>query len=1194
MTESNYLRFPNVFGELVTFVADDQVWLAPTDGGRAWRLSHGDRPPRNPHFSRDGLRVVWTEPRGSAHEVISAPVDGGESKQHTFWGDDTTRIKGVLADGRILVTSSKDQADARLTWGYALDLVNDKVEALQLGPLDKICPGPIVGDERPVVLASVLTREPAAWKRYRGGTAGKLWIDRDGSGEFERLVPQVNGNLADPMWIQGRIVFVSDHEGYGNLYSVTPNGEDLRRHTDIDEFYLKQASTDGKNIVFVSGGRLFRMEGLDSAPTEISVKLSGSSNSRSQYRLNASEHLNEVVPLQDRRASLVETHGTIHRLTHKDGPARQLVATPGVRHRLPRPVGESRFAYIADVDGFESLFLAELDAGLTTPASVTPKVEPEAKQLGETDGSWEEETVNVPGPVSATSINNGGVTVNGQFNSAAEVGRSDEQTPSVAGNAESAAEHQGIVYPRRISLPNPTRVAELLASPDGSKIAVGTEFGQLLLVDVDSSEVLEVAATPSGSIEQLAFSPNSQWLAWVEPLGNEEHRSRVMLLDLADPTADPLPATDGRFIDFSPSFTLDGKYLALLSARSFDPSYDSQRFDLGFPASIKPYLLALSAHTASPFGSTVTGAAIGGGDSDGGSNRGASASLTGGELAPTSGADPADTDSLNRKPATTVDPTGLISRLIAVPVAAGNFIDLQAAKGGLLWQVKNDPSTTGDGRATAASEQAADTLSYFDLESRTERVILDKVDSFRVDLSGQSVVAVTGSEVLAVPAATSADDRREKQEQPVDLSRIVATIDPVATWRQAFEEAWRLQRDLFYTPDMAGIDWLAVKEKYSPLVERLRSQDELIDLLWELHGELGTSHAYVRPKAGTGAQAGNRDAGSQGYLGARFEPTAAGWRVSEILESESADQSAVSPLRAPGVAVQVGEVLVEIGGVSLQGTTPERLLAGTAEKTIELTVAHPDATAAGAGLRRVSVTPLASERQLTYHAWVRKNRQLVQESSKGAFGYLHIPDMMPDGWAQLHRDLEIAAASDALVIDVRRNRGGHTSELVAELISRRMDAWTFTRHGATMIYPGNAPRGPVVIVTDEFAGSDGDIITAVTKLRGIGPIVGTRTWGGVVGIDNKFSLIDGTGVTQPRYAFWFRGGQGFEVENYGVDPDIEVAFPPHAHREGSDPQLEAAISTLSEMRREIPTVTPPELSGYRNLAVGPLPPRASN
>jgi tricorn protease len=361
-----------------------------------------------------------------------------------------------------------------------------------------------------------------------------------------------------------------------------------------------------------------------------------------------------------------------------------------------------------------------------------------------------------------------------------------------------------------------------------------------------------------------------------------------------------------------------------------------------------------------------------------------------------------------------------------------------------------------------------------------------------------------------------------------------------------------------------------------------------VDLLWELHGELGTSHAYVRPAPVT-----ENGSHGQGRLGADLSLTAAGWEITRILAGESSDPLATSPLTRPGVGARAGDILLAIDGVPLSGSvTPAMQLVGAAGRAVELTLLNGAAHGERAGgQRRVAVVPEKDEERLRYQEWVASNRRTVREASGGTFGYLHIPDMMANGWAQLHRDLDTETALDGLIVDVRRNRGGHTSQLVAELIGRKVTGWSMPRGEKPRTYPHHAPRGPVIILADEFAGSDGDIITQVSKLRGIGPVIGTRTWGGVVGIDNRFSLADGTGVTQPRYANWFGGGVGWSVENYGVDPDIEVAYPPHAYAAGRDPQLEYGIGALKEMVQELPTDRPPAREGYRRLRPAPLPAR---
>jgi tricorn protease len=229
----------------------------------------------------------------------------------------------------------------------------------------------------------------------------------------------------------------------------------------------------------------------------------------------------------------------------------------------------------------------------------------------------------------------------------------------------------------------------------------------------------------------------------------------------------------------------------------------------------------------------------------------------------------------------------------------------------------------------------------------------------------------------------------------------------------------------------------------------------------------------------------------------------------------------------------------------------------------------------------VVAVPLDDEEALRYHDWVAGRRAHVHEVSGGRLGYLHVPDMVGSGWAQLHRDLRVEVAREGLVVDLRENRGGHTSQLVIEKLARRIVGWDLPRGGHPISYPQDAPRGPVVAVADEFSGSDGDVVNAAIRALGIGPVVGTRTWGGVIGVDSRYQLVDGTAVTQPKYAFWLEG-YGWEVENHGVDPDIEVVCTPQQWAAGSDPQLDEAVSLALAALEVSPAKTPPPLPPLGN------------
>lgn len=385
------------------------------------------------------------------------------------------------------------------------------------------------------------------------------------------------------------------------------------------------------------------------------------------------------------------------------------------------------------------------------------------------------------------------------------------------------------------------------------------------------------------------------------------------------------------------------------------------------------------------------------------------------------------------------------------------------------------------------------------------------------------------------------------------------------------DETWRLMRDHFWREDMGGIDWQAARDRYEPMLERLGSHDDLIDLIWEMQGELGSSHAYAIPPEQR-ADADRR----QGLLGADLEYRGDGWRIRRIVPGDASDPHARSPLLAAGVAARAGDEIVAVDGQRVSRTaSPLSFLVGTAGKPVELTLRPGGST----DVRRVVVVPLADEFPLRYQDWVTGRRDYVHAQTGGRVGYLHVPDMMSMGWAQLHRDLRTEMPRDALIVDVRGNSGGHTSELVVEKLARKIIGWDLIRGYRPASYPSDARRGPMVTIADMFAGSDGDIVTAAIQSLELGPVVGTRTWGGVIGIDGRYTLVDGTMVTQPRYSFWFdRFGWG--VENYGVDPDIEVPMTPQDRVAGNDVQLDRALVEVTRLLRRTPPASPPPVPDH--------------
>ena len=1074
-----YLRFGTIAGGTVAFVTDDDLWTVPAGGGPARRITADLVGISHPVLSPDGQYVSFTSDAQGQAEIYVVPAGGGMARRLTWLGPPRpsrgvgagrpTKVLTWARDGRVVFASETGQPFPTLTMAYAIAPDGAQPpEALPFGPLRDLSYGPAAG-----AVLGRNTADLAVWKRYRGGTAGSLWIDREGNGDFRPLLrPEtLGGNLASPMWVGERVYFLSDHEGIGNLYSCSLDGADVARHTDHGEHYARLASSDGRRIVYQVAARLWVYDPGTDRSEEVQVDLGSPRTQRQPHFVAAGTYLGHYSLDKTGEHLALDARGKLFSLGPFDGPVVQHGRSQGTRYRLASFLGGGpEIVTVSHATGAEAIEVHRRANGATSVEAL------EVAGLG--------------------------------------------------------------------------RVVELAPSPDGDWVAVANHKHQLVVAPAGGGESRVVDESQFGMIRGLAWSPDGKWLAYSYPASALTSQIKLAGLQNGSTFAATLPL----FRDFCPSWDPTGKYMYFLSTRTFDPVYDSIFFDLGFPLGGRPYLVTLQADAPSPFVVRPQPE-----KPEPVEKKGAASVEDGG------GASPPQSGPVR------VDLDGITARAVAVPVPEARYEKIVALKDKLL-MLSRPPEGALHRSWTETVPHANGALELYDLVEDHRDTLLTEVSEFALSADGERLAFTTsgganpggsdgGERRLRIVASSAKPDPEAAQEPPgrrsgfVDLGRVRVLVDPGAEWAQMVREAWRLQPEHFWAEDLSGVDWDKVLERYLPLVELVATRAELSDLIWEMQGELGTSHAYE-----AGGEYRQAPPWGQAHLGADLARDADGaWVVSRIVPGSSWQPEEASPLLTPGAGIEAGTAIAAVNGQPVDPSTgPGPLLANQAGMPVELTLLR-----AGESPRQVVVPTLSNETPLRYRAWVDANRDRVAEATGGRAGYLHIPDMGPHGWSEFHRSYLSEVLRDALVVDIRFNAGGHVSALILEKLARRRIGWDVPRRGALVPYPEEAPVGPLVLLTNEWAGSDGDIFTHGWKAFGLGPVVGTRTWGGVIGIDITQPLVDGSFTTQPQYAFWF-DAVGWGVENHGVDPDEEVLFAPQDYAAQRDPQLSRAIELVSD------------------------------
>jgi tricorn protease len=718
-------------------------------------------------------------------------------------------------------------------------------------------------------------------------------------------------------------------------------------------------------------------------------------------------------------------------------------------------------------------------------------------------------------------------------------------------------------------------------SPDGKRIAFSDKDGKVYVVTLADRKVTEIADAPHGQIRDYTWSPRGNYLAFSFD-ENSNRFSAVFVWSAADGKLRKI--TDDMFNSYNPAWDPQGNYLYYLADREFQPQISQIEFNYATNRTAYIYAVALRKDVKHPFPPESDEVTVAKPDETpkpkdvpAGEEPKPPAKDINKELkepaktatpeaekpAPPAAAPEPKPDAAPKAPASmTIDFDGIVARAARVPVGADNYGGLSAKTGHLLYAV-------GSAFYYGRPGDRPTVLKIFAFKDRKEATIAEDIRGYTLSEDGSKVLVAQGPAYSIYDATPQGD----KTKKPVSTGGLFVDRVPAEEWNQIFNEVWRRYRDWFYVPNMHGYDWVALREQYKPLLQYVAHRSDLNYIISEMISELTIQHAYIE---GGDFQIPPRP--RSGLPGARFEldKQSGRYRVSKIFQGENEEDIYRSPLTEIGVDLKVGEYVLAIDGEELKGTDDiYRLLRNKADFPVSLTV---NQTPSLAGARIVSYRPITDESNLIYLDWVDHNRQKVAQATGGRVGYIHIPDMGANGIREFIKWYYPQIRKEGLVVDVRANGGGNVSRMLIERLRRKLLGLNYGRtDDEANTYPDSVFVGPMVALLDQNSASDGDIFPYMFRKAGLGPLIGKRSWGGVVGITGRGPLIDGGQIFVPGSGLTDENGN-WVIEGYGVDPDIEVENDPKSEIEGRDPQLERGIAEVMS-RLKTPVKLPSKPAG---------------
>ena len=683
-------------------------------------------------------------------------------------------------------------------------------------------------------------------------------------------------------------------------------------------------------------------------------------------------------------------------------------------------------------------------------------------------------------------------------------------------------------------------------SPDSKKVVFSDQTMTLYWCDVATGKITVVDKSEDGEIHDYQWSRDSRWIAYAKP--QETGFGRILLYSLE--TGKATPVTDPLTDSFIPSFDPEGKYLYFVSRRTLDPEFGTFELNMQFSVTDRIYAATLRKDTVSPVAPLSDEEKGEESADDKAKDKSKDKAKGANKDASTKKDDAADKKKEEPEPVE-VEIEGIEQRQTVLPIPAGRYGGLTAFKGKLVYvSVQPSPASEENQGPPNAS------IHVFDLEKRKDAIVLGDVQPGYAGSADGGKVLYRGKDGFGIVETT---EGKKPGDGKIATGDLQAVVDPKLEWMQMFNEAWRLERDFYYDPNMGGLDWKAVGDKYRQLVPYAAHRSDLNYILGEMIGELSTSHAYV----GGGDFPDVKHVGV-GLLGADYELDAKSglYRFKKIYTERDWSVSTPAPLGEPGIDVREGDYLLAVNNTPVK--SPSNLYAafeGTAGKQTRIKVGSSPTDSAP---RTFVVVPAQNENALRYVAWVSANRETVAKATGGRVAYIHVPDTAIAGMREFTRQYYPQVDKTGIIVDERWNGGGFIPDFFVERLARTTWVRWSARAGNGFKTPSSGIDGPKCILINQYAGSGGDAFPYYFRLKGLGPVIGKRTWGGLVGISHDLPLVDGGAVTMPDFGMWDPKSGQWVVENHGVDPDIEVENPPDAIVSGHDPQLERAIRYVND------------------------------